>query len=443
MAFESMSDKMSNTFKKMGSKGKLNENDIRASMREIRMTLLEADVNYQVAKDFIDNVTERAIGQDVLESLTPAQQVFQIVQQELTDLMGGENEYIHLKSTPPTVIMLCGLQGSGKTTHAAKLGKYFTKKGNRPLLVACDVYRPAAIEQLKVVGESADVPVFTMDIKKPEVIAKEAVAKAKDHGNDIVILDTAGRLHVDDELMDELRRIKNDVNVDETLLIVDAMVGQDAVNVAKTFNEEIGVDGVILTKLDGDTRGGAALSVRAVTGRPIKFAGVGEKLDDLEAFHPERMAGRILGMGDVATLVEKAQEVADEKEAEKTARRLLENKFDMNDLLSQIKQMRRMGGVGAMLQMMPGNLTGGASADDVDEGEFVRIEAIIQSMTPEERANPKLLKMSRKRRISAGSGTTPQDINRLLKMYNEMNQVMKQFKRNPRKFGRMARGMRM
>lgn len=441
MAFESLSDKLSQVFKKLRGKGKLSENDIKAAMREVRIALLEADVNYKVAKAFIERVSERSVGSEVMDSLTPAQQVVKIVNEELTALMGSEGEYIHLKSTPPTVIMMCGLQGSGKTTHSAKLAKYFIKQGHRPLLVACDIYRPAAIDQLKRVGETAGAPVFSLPGEKPEEIAKKAYSHAKDHGNDIVILDTAGRLHVDDELMAELRRVKQQVQVDETLLVIDAMVGQDAVNVAKAFNDDIGVDGVILTKLDGDTRGGAALSVREVTGKPIKFAGVGEKIDDLEVFHPERMASRILGMGDMLTLIEKAQETADMKEAEKTAKRLMENKFDMNDLLSQLDQLKKMGGAQALMGMMPGGAQ--AQAGDIDEKQFVRIEAIIQSMTPGEREKPKTIDPKRKRRIAAGSGTRVEDVNRLLKMYEQTSKMMKQFKKNPKKLGRMARGMGM
>lgn len=438
MAFESLSDKLSQVFKKLRGKGKLSEADIRSAMREVRMALLEADVNYKVAKDFIAALTERAIGQEVMESLTPAQQVVKIVNEELTALMGSENEYIHFKSTPPTVVMMCGLQGSGKTTHSAKLAKYFARQNHRPLLVACDIYRPAAIDQLKVVGQAAGVPVFSLEGEKPETIAKRAVAHAKDHGNDLVILDTAGRLHIDEELMAELQRVKREVQVDETLLVIDAMVGQDAVNVATSFNEAIGIDGVIITKLDGDTRGGAALSVRQVTGKPIKFAGVGEKLDDLEAFHPDRMASRILGMGDVLTLIEKAQSTADEKQAEETARRLMENKFDMNDMLAQLQQLKKMGGASAMLGMMPGGAK--VDAEDVDEGQFVMIEAIIQSMTKAEREKPNLIDPKRKRRIAAGSGTRVEDVNRLLKMYGQTSKMFKQFKRNPKKFNRMMRG---
>lgn len=438
MAFESLSDKLGQVFKKLRGKGKLSEADIRTAMREVRIALLEADVNYKVAKDFIATLTEKAIGEEVLDSLTPAQQVVKIVNDELTALMGSENEYIRLKSSPPTIIMMCGLQGSGKTTHSAKLAKYFVKQGHRPLLVACDIYRPAAVDQLKVVGEAAGVPVFAMENTVPEEIARKALMQAKDYGNDIVILDTAGRLHVDEDLMEELKRIKEVVHVDETLLVIDAMVGQDAVNVAKTFNDDIGVDGVIITKLDGDTRGGAALSVRAVTGKPIKFAGTGEKIDDLEVFYPDRMASRILGMGDVLSLIEKAQDTADEKEAEKTAKRMMENKFDMNDLLSQLSQIKKMGGVSAMLAMMPG---GSKLGDADDDGQLVRIEAMIQSMTPAEREKPSIIDAKRKRRIAAGSGTRVEDMNRLLKMYDQTSKMMKQFKKSPKKFGKMLRGM--
>jgi signal recognition particle subunit SRP54 len=438
MAFESLSEKLAQVFKKLRGKGKLNENDIKAAMREVRIALLEADVNYKVAKAFIERVSARAVGGEVMDSLTPAQQVVKIVNGELTALMGGENEYVHIKSTPPTVIVMCGLQGSGKTTHSAKLAKFFIRQGHRPLLVACDIYRPAAITQLQVLGQAAGAPVFTLEGEPPENIAKKAYAHARDYGNDIVIIDTAGRLHVDSELMEELRRVNRQVPVDETLLVVDAMVGQDAVNAARAFADDIGVDGIILTKLDGDARGGAALSVREATGRPIKFAGVGEKLEDLEPFHPSRMASRILGMGDVLTLIEKAQDTADVKEAEKTARRLLENKFDMTDLLAQLAQLKKMGGAAALMRMMPG---GAANTADIDEGQFVRIEAIIQSMTPKERAKPVLIDPKRKRRVAAGSGTRVEDVNRLLKMYEQTAKMMKQFKKSPKQFARMARGM--
>ncbi len=440
MAFESLSDRLAGVFKRLRGKGKLTEADIKAAMREVRTALLEADVNYKVAKEFIAGVTERAMGQEVMESLTPAQQVVKIVSEELTALMGGnEAARIHIKSKPPTVLMLCGLQGNGKTTHAAKLGKWFLKQGNRPLLVACDVYRPAAIDQLQVVGKQAGVPVFAMGTAKPEEIAKRAVAHARDHGNDIVILDTAGRLHVDQELMAELERIKAAVTVDEVLLVVDAMAGQDAVNVAKAFNEAVAVDGIILTKTDGDTRGGAALSVLAVTGRPIKFQGTGEKLDDLEVFHPGRMASRILGMGDVLTLIEKAQATQDEQKAAETAKRMMENRFDMNDMLDQLSQMKKMGGASAMLSMLPGGAK--VNPDEVDEGVFSRIEAIIYSMTPAEREKPSIINPKRKRRIAAGSGTSVEEVNKLLRQFEMMQKMMKQFKKNPKAFGRrMGRG---
>ena len=440
MAFESLSERLSGVFKRLRGKGKLTEADIKAAMREVRTALLEADVNYKVAKDFIAGVTERAMGQEVMESLTPAQQVIKIVNESLTELMGGnEAARIHIKSKPPTVLMLCGLQGNGKTTHAAKLGKWFLKQGHRPLLVACDIYRPAAIDQLQVVGKQAGVPVFTMGTEKPEIIAKKAIAHAKDYGNDIVILDTAGRLHVDQELMDELGRIKEAVEVDEVLLVVDAMAGQDAVNVAKAFNEAVAVDGIILTKTDGDTRGGAALSVKAVTGKPIKFQGTGEKLDDLEVFHPARMASRILGMGDVLTLIEKAQDLQDEKKAAETAKRMMENKFDMNDMLDQLAQMKKMGGVASLVSMLPGGNK--INPDDIDEKAFVHIEAIIHSMTPAEREKPSIINPKRKRRIAAGSGTSVEEVNKLLRQFEMMQKMMKQMKKNPKAFGRRLRGM--
>uniref|UniRef100_UPI004024D17D signal recognition particle protein n=2 Tax=Eubacteriales incertae sedis TaxID=538999 RepID=UPI004024D17D len=370
-----------------------------------------------------------------MESLTPAQQVVKIVNEELTNLMGGnEPKYLRLKNKGQTVLMMCGLQGNGKTTHAAKLGKYYRSQGRRPLLVACDIYRPAAIEQLKVVGEQAGVPVFTLGTEKPEIIAQKALAYAKDHGNDIVILDTAGRLQIDDQLMDELVRIKQTVEVDETLLVVDAMAGQEAVNVAKTFNEKVGISGVILTKTDGDTRGGAALSVLAVTGMPIYFQGTGEKLEDLEPFYPARMANRILGMGDVLSLIEKAQTLQNDKEAEAAAKRLMENKFDMNDLLAQFQQVKKMGGASALLAMMPGG--GQIDADSLDEKALPRIEAIIYSMTPAERAKPDIINPKRKRRIAAGSGTTVEDVNKLLRQFEMMQKMMKKVKRNPKGFMR-------
>ena len=440
MAFESLTDRLAGVFKKLKGHGKLTEADIKAAMREVRMALLEADVNYKVAKDFCNKVAERAMGQEVMESLTPAQQVVKIVNEELTNLMGGEEApRLYIKNKGQTVLMLCGLQGNGKTTHAAKLAKYYLKQGRRPLLVACDIYRPAAIEQLKVVGGQAGAQVFTLDGAKPPEIARRALAHARDYGNDIVILDTAGRLQIDEVLMDELVQIKQAVPVDETLLVVDAMAGQDAVNVAQTFNEKVGVDGIILTKTDGDTRGGAALSVLAVTGKPIKFQGTGEKLDDLEPFYPSRMASRILGMGDILSLIERAQEAADEKAAEETARRMMENKFDMNDLLAQFAQIRKMGGASAMLSMLPG----GANIDpsQVDEKGFVQIEAIIYSMTKEEREKPSIINPKRKRRIAAGSGTRVEDVNRLLRQYEMMQKMMKQMRKSPKGFARKLGGM--
>ena len=447
MAFESLTERLSGVFKKLRGKGKLGEADIKAAMREVRMALLEADVNYKVAKDFCNQVSQRAMGQEVMESLTPAQQVVKIVNEELTRLMGGEEpQQLHIKNKGQTVLMMCGLQGNGKTTHAAKLGKYYKKLGRRPMLVACDIYRPAAIDQLRIVGEQAGVPVFEMGTEKPELIAQKAMAYARDHGNDIVILDTAGRLQIDDALMDELVRIKQAVQVDDTLLVVDAMAGQEAVNVAQTFSDKIGIDGVILTKTDGDTRGGAALSVLAVTGKPIYFQGIGEKLDDLEPFYPARMAGRILGMGDVLSLIEKAQAAQDDKEAEETARRMMANKFDMNDMLAQFQQIKKMGGASALLSMLPGGAK--IDADQLDEKALPHIEAIIYSMTPEERAKPSIINPKRKRRIAAGSGRTVEEVNKLLCQYEMMQKMMKQAKRNPKGFMRRMgnipglRGMR-
>ena len=435
MAFESLTERLSGVFKKLRGKGKLGEADIKAAMREVRMALLEADVNYKVAKDFCNQVSARAMGQEVMESLTPAQQVVKIVNEELTRLMGGEEpQQLHIKNKGQTVLMMCGLQGNGKTTHAAKLGKYYKKLGRRPLLVACDIYRPAAIDQLRIVGEQAGVPVFEMGTEKPEQIALKAMAYARDHGNDIVIIDTAGRLQIDDALMDELVRIKQTVEVDDTLLVVDAMAGQEAVNVAKTFNEKVGIDGVILTKTDGDTRGGAALSVLAVTGKPIYFQGIGEKLDDLEPFYPARMAGRILGMGDVLSLIEKAQATQDEKQAEETARRMMANKFDLNDMLAQFQQIKKMGGASALLAMLPGGSK--IDADQLDDKALPHIEAIIYSMTPEERAKPSIINPKRKRRIAAGSGRTVEEVNKLLRQYEMMQKMMKQVKRNPKGFMR-------
>lgn len=439
MAFEGLSDKLSAVFKKLKNKGKLSESDVKAAMREVRLALLEADVNYKVAKDFVAKVSERAVGSGVLESLTPAQQVIKIVNEELTALMGESNARINYSSKIPTVIMMVGLQGSGKTTHSGKLALHFKKMGKRPLLVACDVYRPAAIDQLKVVGNQIDVPVFEMGQIDPCEIAKKAISHAKDYGNDIVILDTAGRLHIDTELMDELLRLKEQFTPEEILLVIDSMTGQDAVNVAKSFNEKLGITGVILTKLDGDTRGGAALSVRAVTGAPIKFTGTGEKLTDLEPFYPDRMASRILGMGDVLTLIEKAEEQLDAKKAEEMAKKLGENSFDMNDLLEQMKQVRKMGSLSQIVSMLPGAKKK-LSDEEAEQGEkqLVRTEAIINSMTKKERAKPSIISAQRKKRIAAGSGTKVEDVNRLLKQFEQMQKMMKQLSGN----GKQGKKMR-
>ena len=387
MAFEGLSDKLAAAFKKLRSKGKLTESDVKTAMREVRLALLEADVNYKVAKDFSNTLVEKCVGEKVMESLTPAQMVIKIVRDELTNLMGGEHTRLKTSSRIPTVVLMCGLQGSGKTTHSAKLAKKLKAEGHRPLLVACDIYRPAAIEQLKVVGAAADVPVFEMGTEKPEKIAVAAVKHARDYGHDYVILDTAGRLHIDDDLMAELTRITKAVEVNNILLVIDSMIGQDAVNVAKVFNDLLEIDGVILTKLDGDTRGGAALSVRAVTGKPIIYAGVGEKLDDLDEFHPDRMASRILGMGDMLSLIEKAEHELDEKQAEETAKRLAENKFDMNDLLQQFESIKKMGSIKSLMSMIPG-MEQKLRNVDIDDRQMLRIEAIIKSMTKKNAPSP-------------------------------------------------------
>ena len=426
MAFESLTDRLAGVFKKLRGHGKLTEADIKTAMREVRMALLEADVNYKVAKDFCAKVSERAMGQEVMESLTPAQQVVKIVNEELVALMGGsEAARLNLKNKGQNVIMLCGLQGNGKTTHAAKLAKYFIKQGRRPMLVACDIYRPAAIDQLQVVGKQAGAPVFTLPGAKPPEIARKALAHAKDYGNDIVILDTAGRLQIDEVLMQELVDIKEAVPVDETLLVVDAMAGQDAVNVAKTFNETVGVDGIILTKTDGDTRGGAALSVLAVTGKPIKFQGTGEKLDDLDVFHPDRMASRILGMGDVLTLIEKAEKAYDAKKAAEMEEKLKTNRFTLQDFYDQMVQMKSMGSMEEILAQMPGG--GNLKGVKLDEKAMAHTEAIILSMTPKEREKPEIIGASRKKRIAAGAGLKVEDVNRLLKSFEQMRKLIKQF----------------
>ena len=425
MAFEGLAEKLQQAFRKLSSHGKLTESDVKTAMRDVRMALLEADVNYKVVKDFIAKVTERAVGSDILDSLTPSQQVIKIVNEELTELMGGQNARLTYSPTVPTIYMLCGLQGAGKTTMAGKLALMLKKQGKRPLLVACDIYRPAAIKQLQVVGEKVDVPVFERGQENVIETAQLAIEYARKFGFDPVILDTAGRLHIDENLMGELRDVKSAVKPTEILLVVDSMTGQDAVNVADTFNKNLGIDGVILTKLDGDTRGGAAISVKAVTGKPIKFSGTGEKLTDLEPFHPDRMASRILGMGDVLSLIEKAQDTFDEKNAAELERKMRTQTFDLNDYLKQMQQMKKMGSFEDILKMIPG--IGNKLAEiKIDEKKMGRIQAIIQSMTMEERRNPDILGASRKRRIAAGSGTTVQEINLLLKQFDQSRQLMKQ-----------------
>ncbi len=441
MAFESLTEKLSNAFKKLRSKGKLTESDVKEAMREVRLALLEADVNFKVAKDFTNRVTEKAIGAEILESLTPGQQVVKLVNDELVELMGGAAARIAVPNRPPCIIMLCGLQGSGKTTHAGKLAYMMRKEGRHPLLVACDVYRPAAIEQLKVVGNKAGVEVFEMGQINPVKITREALKYAKDHGNDTVIIDTAGRLHIDEALMNELKEIKAEIKPHEIMLVVDAMTGQDAVNVAKSFNEALGIDGVILTKLDGDTRGGAALSVRAVTGKPIKFVGTGEKQEDLEQFHPSRMASRILGMGDVLSLIEKAEQNIDEKNALELQQKLKTSTFDFNDLLAQFQQMRKMGPLKNLIGMIPG-MSQQLGDVEIDDRMIDRIEAIIYSMTPREREKPDLLNASRKRRIAAGSGMKVEDVNRLVKQIEMMQKMFKQVGgKGGRGLRNMMRGM--
>lgn len=442
MAFEGLSEKLGKVFKNLKGYGKLNEKTVNEAMREVKMALLEADVSFKVVKKFIADVSERAIGSEVMESLTPAQQVIDIVHEELCKLMGGTNARIDFPSKPPCVIMMCGLQGAGKTTHSAKLAKYLKSQNRRPLLVACDIYRPAAIDQLKVVGEKAGVKVFEMGQENPVKIAKESIKFAKDNGYDVVILDTAGRLHIDEALMDELKNIKTETNPNEILLVVDSMTGQDAVNVSKSFNDLLDITGVVLTKLDGDTRGGAALSVLAVTGKPIKFAGIGEKIDDLELFHPDRMANRILGMGDVLSLIEKAKDSYDAKEAEKLAQKLQKNKFDMNDLLAQFEQIEKMGSVSSLIGMIPG-LSGKIKEEDIDERKMPRTKAIILSMTKKEREKPSIIDAKRRKRIAAGSGTTVTDVNELLKQFDMMSKMMKSVsgKGGKRKAMNMLRGM--
>ena len=429
MAFDSLSEKLQNIFKKLRGKGRLSADDVKTAMKEVKMALLEADVNFKVVKQFVNTVSERAVGQDVMSSLTPGQMVIKIVNEEMVALMGSETtEISFVPGAAPTVIMMAGLQGAGKTTTTAKIAGKLKEKGKRPLLVACDVYRPAAIKQLQINGEKQGVPVFEMgDNNKPVDIAKAALAHAQKNNNNVVILDTAGRLHVDEDMMNELKEIKEAVNVHQTILVVDAMTGQDAVNVASTFNEQIGIDGVVLTKLDGDTRGGAALSIKAVTGKPILYIGMGEKLSDLEQFYPDRMASRILGMGDVLTLIEKVQADFDEEKAKEMERKLKKSEFDFNDYLEYFKQVKKLGGIGKMLNMMPGmNSQMKNAADNVDEKQIARVEAIIYSMTPAERANPKLLNPSRKNRIARGAGVDIAEVNRLVKQQEQMKKMMKQ-----------------
>ena len=427
MAFESLSEKLNAAFKKLRGKGRLKEADIKEAMREVRLALLEADVGYKVVRDFVSTVSERSLGADVLESLTPAQMVIKIVNEELCALMGGANAKLAISSKPPTVVMLIGLQGSGKTTNGAKLAEYMRKHhSKRPLLVACDIYRPAAILQLQTVGKQLDIPVFEMGTKNPVEIAKASIAHANKHGNDVVILDTAGRLHIDDALIDELKAIKSAVQPTEIMLVVDAMTGQDAVNAASAFNDAIGIDSVMLTKLDGDARGGAALSVRAVTGKPIKFAGIGEKLDQFEPFHPDRMASRILGMGDVMTLIEKAEQAFDEKKAQEMATKLMKNKFTLTDFFDQLTQLKSMGSIADIAGMLPGVDAKALAGASIDNSMLAKVEAIILSMTPYERDNPSVLNSSRKKRIAAGSGTAVVDINRLLKQFETMQAMTKQ-----------------
>ena len=431
MAFESLTEKLSATFRRLRGKGRISEADVKAAMKEIKMALLEADVNFKVVKSFVATVTERAVGTDVLESLTPAQMIVKIVNEELTALMGGGDSKLAIASAPPTVVMLVGLQGAGKTTNGAKLAGLMKKQGKRPLLAACDIYRPAAIRQLEVVGQQLDIPVFQMGQSNPVDIAKAAVEHAKKHGNDMVFLDTAGRLHIDEQLMDELRAVKAAVNPTEILLVVDAMIGQDAVNAAKAFDDALDIDGVMLTKLDGDARGGAALSIRSVTGKPIKFAGTGEKLDNIEVFHPDRMASRILGMGDVLSLIEKAEQSLDAKKAAEQMERLRKNKFTLADFYDQLVQVKKMGSMQDIAAMLPG-MNGKKMDFNVDEKGLVNIEAIIQSMTPYERENPSVLNSSRKKRIAAGSGTQVVDVNRLLKQFEAIQMLTRQFS-NPKK----------
>ena len=426
--FGGLTDKLANAFKKFRNKGKLTEADVKEGMREVKLALLEADVNFKVVKEFVKAVTDRAVGADVLESLVPAQQIVKIVNEELIKLMGGETPKINISPKPPTVIMMVGLQGAGKTTHSAKIASYYKHKGKSPLLVACDVYRPAAVDQLKIVGEAANIPVFSMGTKiSPVEIAKAGVEHAKKNGHDMVFIDTAGRLHIDEELMAELVKIKEATGPSEILLVVDAMLGQDAVNVAKTFNDLLDITGVVLTKMDGDTRGGAALSVKYITGKPIKFIGTGEKLDALELFHPDRMASRILGMGDILSLIEKAEQAYDEKNAKELEKKMREQTFSLDDFLEQMRQLKKMGNLEQLLAMVPGVNAGSLKNAQLDESQMAKTEAIILSMTKQERLKPEIINGSRRKRIANGSGTTVEDVNKLLKQFEQMKKMMKQF----------------
>ena len=437
--FQSLSEKLENAFRKFKSKGKLTESDIKAGMREIKLALLEADVNFKVVKDFINTVSERAVGTEVLESLLPAQQIVKIVNEELTNLMGGSQSKLTISSKPPTVVMMVGLQGAGKTTHAGKLAGLYKKQGKNPLLVACDIYRPAAIKQLEIVGEKLGIPVFTLGDKvSPVKIAAEGLKYANQKGYDMVFIDTAGRLHIDEELMQELQNIKSELSPTEILLTVDAMIGQDAVNVAKTFDELLDVTGVILTKLDGDTRGGAALSIRQVTGKPIKFIGVGEKLDAIEPFYPDRMASRILGMGDVLSLIEKAEQAYDEKKAMELEKKIRESTFTLDDYLEQFAQLKGMGSLESIMGMMPGIKPGALKDAKIDEKALAHMEAIIKSMTPREREKPDILNASRKKRIALGSGTTVEEVNKLIRQFEQTRTLMKQFS-DPKKLAKMSK----
>ena len=425
--FENLTEKIANAFKKFRNKGKLTEADVKEGMREVKLALLEADVNFKVVKDFTKSITERAVGSEVLESLLPAQQIVKIVNEELVKLMGSETPKINISPKPPTIIMMVGLQGAGKTTHTGKIANLYKQKGKRPLLVACDVYRPAAVDQLKIVGESVNVPVFSLGTKiSPVEIAKAGVEHAKKNGNDIVLIDTAGRLHIDEALMDELLNIKKALDPTEILLVVDAMTGQDAVNVAKSFNDLLDITGVVMTKMDGDTRGGAALSVKYITGKPIKFIGTGEKLDAIEIFHPDRMASRILGMGDILSLIEKAEAAYDAKNAKDIEKKLREQTFTLDDFLDQMKQLKKMGNIEQLVGMMPGVKPGALKDAQIDEKQMGRTEAIILSMTKAERMKPEIINGSRRKRIAKGSGTSVEEVNRLLKQFDQMKKMMKQ-----------------